>query len=262
MSEERRIKLGGNRPVTTAPRIKTMKECVVREDQKTKNAVEGSCFYGLIKECSMRGSIRMAIYGGGETLMDAVIENGVITLDGAELSEQEAKKFVSRHRADIERLLFEAARAHSEEKEYRRERQIASLADKAGEKGRWARIAIRDGKKTKILLIGRKGDAPEFMIDGKRAERGEAVHLIREYYEQFNAGLHDAERELRNDLRGREEARRKIPYRIVPENEAGVRVDLRKRLPRKEKVSPDLKKIRKITGKHFNQMHARSHLKD
>ena len=147
----------------------------------------------------MRGSIRMAIYGGGETLMDAVIENGVITLDGAELSEQEAKKFVSRHRADIERLLFEAARAHSEEKEYRRERQIASLADKAGEKGRWARIAIRDGKKTKILLIGRKGDTPEFMIDGKRAERGEAVHLIRENYEQFNAGVHDAERELRNE---------------------------------------------------------------
>ena len=252
--------------------MKTMKECKVREDQKTKNAVEGSCFYGLIKESSMRGSIRMAIYGGGETLMDAVIENGVVTLDGAELSEQEAKGFVSRHRADIERLLFEAAKAHSEEKEYRRERQIASLADKAGEKGRWARIAIRDGKKTKILLIGRKGDAPEFMIDGKnapefmidgkKAERGEAVHLIRENYEQFNAGLHDAERELRNDLRGREEARRKIPYRIVPENEAEVRVDLRKRLPAKKKVSPDLKKIRKITGKHFNQMHTRSHLKD
>ena len=257
----RRIKLGGNRPVTTAPQIKTMKESVVK-DQKTKNAVEGSCFYGLIKECSMRGSIRMAIYGGGETLMDAVIENGVITLDGAELSEQEAKKFVSRHRADIERLLFEAARAHSEEKEYRRERQIASLADKAGEKGRWARIAIRDGKKTKILLIGRKGDTPEFMIDGKRAERGEAVHLIRENYEQFNAGLHDAERELRNDLRGREEARRKIPYSIVPASDGEVRVDLRKRLPAKEKVSPDLKKIRKITGKHFNQMHTRSHLKD
>ena len=49
----------------------------------------------------------MVIYGSGEDPLDTVIENGVITLDGEELTRQESRRFVARHRADLERLLFE-----------------------------------------------------------------------------------------------------------------------------------------------------------
>ena len=85
----------------------------------------------------------MAIYASGESPVETVIDNGVITLDGEKLNGQQARKFVARHKADLERLFFEAAKAHSEEKEYCRSLQIASIADKAGEKGTSARIIIK-----------------------------------------------------------------------------------------------------------------------
>lgn len=202
----------------------------------------------------------MAIYGSREEPMDTVIENGVITLDGEKLTEQEARRFVSRHRADLERLLFETAKAHSEEKKYRRELQIASIADKAGEKGDWARIAISEGENEKVLLVGRSGDDPEFMIDGRRAEKEEAVRLIRDNYEQFNAGLHEAETYLRGHVREGQKAESRLHYHIV-KGKSG-RFDINPRLRPEKKTSPDLKNIRKITAKHFSQRHIRSHLKD
>ena len=168
---------------------------------------------------------------------------------------------MARHRADLERLLFEHAKANTGEKEYRRDLQVASIADKAGDKGTWARIAIREGGKEKVLLIGRDGDAPAFMIDGEKAGKEEAVHLIRDNYEQFNTGLHKAELELRSHYRGRKEAGRKFSYTIVSPEDGKVRVNLRKVLPEKGKTSPELKNVRKITAKHFGQMHIRSHLK-
>ena len=115
----------------------------------------------------------MVIYSNGESPVDTVIHNGVITLDGEKLSGQQARKFVARHREDLEKLLFEAAKAHSEEKEYCRSLQIVSIADKAGEKGTSARIAIRDGENTRILQIGRDGDIPVFEIDGRKAQKRE-----------------------------------------------------------------------------------------
>ena len=239
-----------------------MEECKAKEGKNTKTAVEGSCFYGLVKECTRRGPVRMAIYGSGEDPMDTVIDNGKISLDGEKLTEQEARRFVARYRADLERLLFEHAKAHAGEKEYRRDLQVASIADRAGDKGTWARIAIREGGKEKVLLIGREGDAPAFMIGGEKAEREEAVRLIRDNYEQFDTGLLKAEMELRSHYRGREEAVRKFNIRIVSANDGKVRVNLRKVLPEKGKASPDLKNVRKITAKHFNQRHIRSHLKD
>jgi len=239
-----------------------MEECKAGKDQDTKNVGEGNCFYGLVKERTKKGPVRMAIYGSGEDPLDTVIENGVITLDGEELTRQESRRFVARHRADLERLLFEDAKANTGEKEYRRDLQVASIADKAGDKGTWARIAIREGGKEKVLLIGRDGDAPAFMIDGEKAGKEEAVHLIRDNYEQFDTGLHKAEMELRSHYRGRKEAGRKLSYTIVSPEDGKVRVNLRKVLPEKGKTSPELKNVRKITAKHFGQMHIRSHLKD
>ena len=239
-----------------------MEESKTGKDQSTKNTGEGSCFYGFVKEFTKKGPVRMAIYGSGETLMDTVIKNGTITLDGEELTGQEARRFISRHREDLERLFFETAKAHSGEKAYRRDLQIASIADKAGDKGTWARIAIRERGKEKILLIGRDGDSPVFMIDGKKAEREEAVRLIRDNYEQVDTGLHTAEQELRSHYRGRKEAGRKFSYTIVSPEDGKVRVNLRKILPEKEKTSPELENIRKITAKYFGQMHVRSRLKE
>ena len=83
-----------------------MEECKAKEGRNTKNAEKGSCFYGLVKECTKRGPVRMDIYGSGEEPMDTVIENGVITLDGEELTRQESRRFVARHRADLERLFL------------------------------------------------------------------------------------------------------------------------------------------------------------
>ena len=100
------------------------------------------------------------------------------------------------------------------------------------------------------------------MIDGKKAEREEAVRLIRDNYEQFDTGLHTAEQELRSHYRGRKEAGRKFSYTIVSPEDGKVRVNLRKILPEKEKTSPELENIRKITAKYFGQMHVRSHLKE
>ena len=239
-----------------------MEECREGKNKNTENVGEGNCFYGFVKDFTKKGPVRMAIYGSGETPMDTVIENGTITLDGEELTEQEARRFISRHREDLERLFFEAAKANSGEKAYRRELQIASIADKAGDKETWARIAIRDREKEKVLLIGRDGDSPVFMIDGNKAEREEVVRLIRDNYEQFDTGLHKAETELWSHYRGRKEAGRKFSYTIVFPEDGKVRVNLRKILPEKGKASPDLKNIRKVTAKHFGQMQIRSHLKD
>ena len=239
-----------------------MEENKAGKNQNTKSTGEGNCFYRLVKEFTEKGPVRMAIYGSGETLMDTVIKNGTITLDGEELTGQEARRFMSRHKADLERLLFEHAKAHTGEKEYRMDLQIASIADKAGDKETLARIAIRDREKEKVLLIGRDGDSPVFMIDGNKAEREEAVRLIRDNYEQFDTGLHKAETELQSHYRGRKEAGRKFSYTIVSPEDGKVRVNLRKILPEKGKASPDLKNIRKVTAKHFGQMQVRSHLKD
>ena len=203
----------------------------------------------------------MVIYSNGESPVDTVIHNGVITLDGEKLSGQQARTFVSRHREDLEKLLFEAAKAHSEEKEYCRSLQIVSIADKAGEKGTSARIAIRDGENTRILQIGRDGDIPVFEIDGRKAQKREAVRLIRDNYEQFTAGLHKAETAIRNHYKGRKETRRKLPGGVENAQKGKITVDLDKMLPTKPKGTPDLKNIRKVTGKHFYHNHSSSHLK-
>ena len=100
------------------------------------------------------------------------------------------------------------------------------------------------------------------MIDGEKAGKEEAVHLIRDNYEQFDTGLHKAEMELRSHYRGRKEAGRKFSYTIVSPEDRKVRVNLRKVLPEKGKANPELKNVRKITAKHFGQMYIRSHLKD
>lgn len=149
-------------------------------EKKLKSAGDASCFFALIKRFSERRPVSMAIYASGESPVETVIDNGVITLDGEKLNGQQARKFVARHKADLERLFFEAAKAHSEEKEYCRSLQIASIADKAGEKGTSARIIIRDGEYTRILQIGRNGDIPVFTIDGRKADKEEAVRLIRD----------------------------------------------------------------------------------
>ena len=78
-----------------------MEECKAGKDQDTKNVGEGNCFYGLVKERTKKSPVRMAIYGSGEDPLDTVIENGVITLDGEELTRQESRRFVARHRADL-----------------------------------------------------------------------------------------------------------------------------------------------------------------
>ena len=149
-----------------------------------KNAKEAVqwLYFGYLAAIKTQNGAAMSV-GRVSTFLDIYIErdleNGVITLDGEELTRQESRRFVARHRADLERLLFEDAKANTGEKEYRRDLQVASIADKAGDKGTWARIAIREGGKEKVLLIGRDGDAPAFMIDGEKAGKEEAVRLIK-----------------------------------------------------------------------------------
>ena len=243
------------------PAERSMDDHKNKEKQNRKNTGEDSCFYGLVKEYSEKRPVRMVIYVSGGTPLDTAIEKGVIILDGEKLRDQEAERFVSRHRRDLERLLFEAARSHSKEKEYRRDLQIASIADKAGEKGTWARISIGDREMTRTLQIGRDKGAPVFMIDGRKAEKEEAVRLIRDNYEQFTAGLHKAEWTLRNYYRGRKEVSRKLPGGTASIQNGKITVDLDKKFPAREKTSPDLNEVRKITGKHFAHKHTRSYLK-
>ena len=238
---------------------KNMEEFRERNEQDQKYTRDASCFFALIKEFSERWTVNMMIYANGESPVETVIDNGEISLDGEKLNGQQARKFVARHKADLERLLFEAAKAHSEEKEYCRSLQIASIADKAGEKGTSARIIIRDGEYTRILQIGRNGDIPVFMIDGRKADKEEAVSLIRDNYEQFAAGLHEAEKAIRNHYRERKETGRKRKDVIAIAQNGKITVDLDKMLPARAKGIPDLKSIRKATGKHFDQKN-RSHL--
>ena len=229
---------------------KNMEEFRERNEQDQKYTRDASCFFALIKEFSERWTVNMMIYANGESPVETVIDNGEISLDGEKLNGQQA---------DLERLLFEAAKAHSEEKEYCRSLQIASIADKAGEKGTSARIIIRDGEYTRILQIGRNGDIPVFMIDGRKADKEEAVRLIRDNYEQFAAGLHEAEKAIRNHYRERKETGRKRKDVIAIAQNGKITVDLDKMLPARAKGIPDLKSIRKATGKHFDQKN-RSHL--
>ena len=232
-----------------------------RKEKNRKSTEDARCFCALIKKLSEKRPVRMVIYGSGEAPLDTAIEKGEIILDGEKLRDQEAERFVSRHRRDLERLLFEAARSHSEEKEYRRELQIATLADKAGEKGTWARITIGEREMTRTLQIGRDKGAPVFLIDGRKAEKEEAVRLIRDNYEQFTAGLHKAERTLRNYYRGRKEVSGKRQGDTASIQNGKITVDLDKKFPARKKISPDLNEVRKITGKHFDHEHTRSYLK-
>ena len=136
---------------------------------------EHSCRLRVITEYSMKHPLEMFIYEKkGKQKRDVTIHEGRVTVDGMELDENEALRYTSAHRRDIERLLLESAKTYGEEKEIIMHLHIAMLADKAGQTGTYAVMPFREKGRIRRLQIGRKDDQPIFRLDGQDTAEKEA----------------------------------------------------------------------------------------
>ena len=216
---------------------------------------EHSCRLRVITEYSMKHPLEMFIYEKkGKQKRDVTIHDGRVTVDGMELDENEALRYTSAHRRDIERLLLESAKTYGEEKEIIMHLHIAILADKAGQAGTYAVMKKKKKGRIRRLQIGQKDDQPIFKLDGQDTAVEEAEKFIRERYTEFLLGIQKAEAGLNGyHVEIKEEA--------VPTGSKGKPVfNLDDLLPKPKQTTKKKKDLHTIGDKYLSPI-SRSHLK-